>query len=233
MSRVKIAEKKFFFCLFPEFFSIFEQKFFGLWAKKLQKVYKTTFCASRDTFCDFKFFFKSFESFWIFCRNLWYGSQKFIWVSRVKIAEEIVFFVFLFRNFSNFEQKIFRLWPKNFNNLSKLPSTCPEEQIVAWIFLGSESFWIFCRNLRHGSQNSIYVSRVKIAEETVSYFSFQNFFGFWVKNFSDFRPKYFKKLSKLPSVRPQEHFLTLIFFKSFEPFWIFCRNLWYGSQKFI
>ena len=46
-------------------------------------------------------------------------------------------------------------------------------------------------------------------------FSFQIFFGFWAKNFSDFQPKNFRKLSKLPSACPEEHFVTLIFFKKF------------------
>ena len=48
--------KKVFFCFLSRFFSIFEQKFFRLLAKKLQKVFKTTFCASRGTFSDFIFF---------------------------------------------------------------------------------------------------------------------------------------------------------------------------------
>ena len=47
------------------------------------------------------------------------------------------------------------------------------------------------------------------------YFSFQIFFGFWVKCFSDFRSKNFKKLTKLTSARPEEHFVTLKFFKIF------------------
>ena len=46
-------------------------------------------------------------------------------------------------------------------------------------------------------------------------FSFQFFFGFWAKNFSDFQPKNFRKLSKLPSACPEEHFVTLIFLKKF------------------
>ena len=48
-----------------------------------------------------------------------------------------------------------------------------------------------------------------------SYFSFQNFFGFWAKNFSDFQPKNFNKLSKLPSACPEEHSVTSIFLKKF------------------
>ena len=48
-----------------------------------------------------------------------------------------------------------------------------------------------------------------------SYFSFQIFFGFWAKNFWDFQPKNFNKLSKLPSACPEEHSVTSIFFKKF------------------
>ena len=48
------------------------------------------------------------------------------------------------------------------------------------------------------------------------YSSFLNFLGFWAKTFSDFRPKKFKKLSKLPSACPEEQFVAWNFFK----FWI-------------
>ena len=46
-------------------------------------------------------------------------------------------------------------------------------------------------------------------------FSFQIFFGFWAKKFSDFRPKNFKKLSKLPSTCPEEQFVAWNFFLKF------------------
>ena len=66
-------------------------------------------------------------------------------------------------------------------------------------------------------------------------FSFQSFFfGFWARFFSDFGRKIFKKLSKLPSAWPEEQFVAWnFFFKSFESFWNFCRNLWHGSQVSI
>ena len=135
-------------------------------------------------------FFLSFETFRIFRRNIWHGSQNSIHLSRVKIAEKKFFFVFfpdlfqfLSRNFSDF-------WPKNCKNLSKLPSTCPEEQFVAWNFILSfETFRIFCRNIWHGSQNSIYVSRVKIAEKTV-------FYCFISRIFSNFEQNIFRILAK-------------------------------------
>ena len=106
------------------------------------------------------------------------------------------------KQFSNFSFRIFfGFWeksssdfrPKNFKKLSKLPSTCPEEQFVAWnFFLNFVSFWIFCRNLRHGSQISIYVSRLKISEETVFLFFFSEFF-------SDFEPNFFQTFGEKSS----------------------------------
>ena len=103
-----------------------------------------------------------------------------------------VFFPELFRilskNFSDFR-------PKNFKKFSKLP-TCPEEKFVTWFFLSFQTFRIFCRNVWHGSQNSIYVSRVKIAEKNRFFCFFPEFFRFLSKNFSDFRPKNFKKVFK-------------------------------------
>ena len=60
------------------------------------------------------------------------------------------------------------------------------------------------------------MSTVKIAEKTVFFVFFQNFFEFWAKFFSDFRPKNFKKISKLPTC-PEEKFVT---WKFFLKFWI-------------
>ena len=124
--------KKFFFVLIFRTFSEFERKVSRLLAKKLQEVVKTTFYVCRGTVCGLNFL-KKFESFWIFWRNFWHGSQNSIYVLRVKIAEEMVFFVFLFRIFFGFWAEIFSdFWPKNFKNLSKLTSACADEQFLAW-----------------------------------------------------------------------------------------------------
>ena len=99
--------------------------------------------------------------------------------------------------------------------MSKLTSTCPEDQFAAWIFfLNYESFWIFCRNFWHGSQKSIYVSRVKIAEE-LALSSFQNFFRILSEKISVFWQKNFQKLSKLPCACADEQFLAWKFFQKF------------------
>ena len=137
------------------------------------------------------------------------------------------FFRFLSKNFSDF-------WPKNFKKFSKLPSTCPEEQFVAWNFF--LKFWIVLDFLQKPSAwfSKFYlrVQSKKCGRNSFLIF-FRFFFGFWVKNFSDFRPKNFKKLSKLPSARPEEHFVTLIFFSkvlnsfgfSAETFGMVLKNL--------
>ena len=49
--------KNCFFVFFPEFFRILSKFFFRLSAKKLQKVFKTTFYVSRGTVCGLKIFF--------------------------------------------------------------------------------------------------------------------------------------------------------------------------------
>ena len=57
-------------------------------------------------------FFKSFESFWIFCRNLWHRSQFSIFVSKVKNPEEINFLIFFLEFFRILSNYFFRLLAK-------------------------------------------------------------------------------------------------------------------------
>ena len=61
--RVKIAEKIVFFVFLSTNFSNFEQNFFTLLAKKVQKFVKTNFCVSTGTTCGFKFFSKGLNPF--------------------------------------------------------------------------------------------------------------------------------------------------------------------------
>ena len=107
-----------------------------------------------------------------------------------KICGRNSFFYSSFLNCSGFWAKNFSdFWPKNVKNLSKLPSTCPEEQFVAWFFFSFESFPILCRNHWHGSQKSIYESRLKIAEKKQFFFVlFSEFFRCLSETFSDFWP---------------------------------------------
>ena len=59
------------------------------------------------------------------------------------------------------------------------------------------------------------MSRVKNREKINCLFFSSVFFGFWAKKTSDFRPKNFKKLSKLTSACSDEQFLAWKFFQKF------------------
>ena len=194
-------------------------------------------------------------------------------------------------------EEFIRFWPKNFKKFSKLPSTCPEEQFVAWIFfyfwtvldfLQKPLAWFSNFYLRFQSKNSWRNNFFNLLFRVSSDFerkifqtsgrktlrSFQNyflrvqrnslwldffFFKFWIVldflqkplawfskfylrvqskncggngffcfsfsdfffrilsgNFSDFWPKNFKKLSKLPSACADEQFLA---WRNFQKFW--------------
>ena len=138
--------------------------------------------------------FKSFESFWIFCKNLWHGSQFSIFVSRVKIAEEIVFLFFFSEFFRNFSEKFFWLLAKKFEEVVKTNFCVCRRTIFGLNFF--LKFWIFLDFLQKSlacSQNSIYVSSVKIAVKKGFFlFFFSEFFRFLSDIFSDFCPKHFK-----------------------------------------
>ena len=186
--------------------------FSDLWPKNFKKLSKLPSACSDEQFLAWNFF----QKFWTvldFLQKIWHGSQTSIFVSTVKIPEEIIFLIFFLKFFRILSGYFSDFRPKNFKKFSKLPSTCVEEQFVAWIFfLYFESFWIFWRNLWHGSQNSIYVFRVKIAEELIFLFFFSEFFRSFSERLSDFRPKNFKKLSNLPSACADEQILAWEFF---------------------
>ena len=132
-------------------------------------------------------FLKSFEPFWIFYRNLWHGSQNSIYVSRVKIAGKIVCFCFLFRIFFEIWAKTFQTFgQKNFKKFSKLPSTCPVEQSVAWSFFFLK-FWIVLYFLQKHSawfpKLYLRVQSKNCGRNSFPIFLFRIFFGFWEKFF--------------------------------------------------
>ena len=141
---------------------------------------------------------------------------------------------FSFQNFFGFWEKIFSDFrPKNVKNLSKLPSTCPEEQFVAWNFLRFESFPIFCRNHWHGSQISIYVSRVEIAEETGFWFFFADFFRILRAKFFRLSAKTLQKFSKLSSTCPAEQFVAWNSSAWFSKFYLRVQSKNFGRNSFL
>ena len=169
--------KIFFLFSIRSFFRFLSENFSDFWPKNFKNLWKLPCACPEEKFVAW-IFFKSFEPFWIFCRNLWHGSQNSIYVSTVKIAEETVFLFF----FSVF----FRILSENFQTFGQNPQEvvkinfCVSRGTICDLsfFLSFESFRIFCRNVWHGSQISIYVSRVKIAERIVFFVFFSEFFRF-------------------------------------------------------
>ena len=210
----KICGRKVF--LIPPFWNFpdFERKIFQTFGRKTSRICQNYLLRVQKNNLWLEFFLSS-ESFSIFCRNHWHGSKNYIYESRLKIAEKTVFLCFLFRIVSIFERKFFRL-------LAKYSKSCQNYRLRVqrnnlWLekfFKSFESIWIFCRNIWHGSQISIYVSRVKSAEETVFWFFFSEFF-------SDFEQKIFQTFGQKTSkscrnylLRVQRNSLWLDFFFS-------------------
>ena len=116
--ELKLRKKQFSYFSFQNFFGFWAKNFSDFWPKKRQEFVKTFFDVSRGTICFLEFFL-SFESFPIFCRNHWHGSQNSIYESRLKIAVRNCFFVF-FPDFFRFLSENFSdFWP----NLRKVVKT--------------------------------------------------------------------------------------------------------------
>ena len=196
VSRVKIAGETVFWFFFSEFFRLLSEIFFRLSAKNLQKVVKTTFCVSTGITCGFKFF----KKFWTNLDSLqkllaWFS--KFYLRVQSKNCVRNSFLIFVFRIFSTFERKFFRLLAKSSKSCENYLLRVQRNNLwLEIIFRSFDSFWIFCRNLWHGSQISIYVSRVKIAEETVFWFFFSEFFRLLSEIFFRLSAKNLQKVVK-------------------------------------
>ena len=214
----KLRKKTVSLFFFSEFFRILSEEFFRLSAKKLQENAITTFCVSRGTTCSLNFS----KKIWIVSDFL---QKPLAWFSKVylrvqsKNCGKNIFFCFLFRFFFDFWAKDSQTFgKKNFQKMWKLLLRVHINNLWLNNFLKCfEPLWIFYRNLWHGSQNSIYVSRVKIAGKMVCFFFFSEFF-------SNFERKFFRLLAK----KFQEVFKTTFYvsrgtvfgFNFFLKFWI-------------
>ena len=219
----KICGRKSFFFILPFWiFPDFERKFFQTFGRKTSRICQNYLLRVQRNNLWLEIYFKSFKSFLIFCRSLWNGSQVSIYVSRVKFAEEKVFFSFFLSEFFRIlSENFFRLSTKNLQKVVKT-TFCVTRGTICGLkifFKSFESFWNFCRNLWHGSQVSIYVSRVKFAEETVFWFFFSDFFSDFEQNFFQTFGEKSSKSCQNYLLRDQRNNLWLeIFFKSFESF---------------
>ena len=118
-------------------------------------------------------------------------SNFYLRVQRNNLWLEIIFFSSSFLSFSGFWAKNFSdFWTKNVKNLSKLPSTCPEEQFVAWFFF---EFWIVSdflqKPLARFSKFYLGVQSKNCGKKSLFLFFFSDFF----RNLSE---KFFWLLAK-------------------------------------
>ena len=207
MSRVKIAEKTVFLFYF--------QSFFELWAKIIQ-----TFGQKTSRICQNYLLRVQRKNLWLFFK-FWNVSdflQKHlawfpIFYLRVqsKNCGKNSFFC-IFPEFFRILSKIFSDFrPNNIKKISKLP-TCPEEKFVTWNFF--LNFWIVLDFLQKPSAwfSNFYLRvQSKNCGKNSFFVLFSEFFRIMSENNSDFWPKNFKNLSKLPSTCPEEEFVA--FFK--------------------
>ena len=198
------GRKSFFFILPFWIFPDFERKFFQTFGRKTSRICQNYLLRVQRNNLWLEMYFKSFKSFWIFCRNLWNGSQVSKYVSRKKNCGRNSFLIFLFRIFSDFQRKFFQTFgEKSSKSCQNYLLRDQRNNLVVEIFFKSfESFWIFCRNLWNGSQVSIYVSRVKFAEETVFWFFFSEIF-------SDFEQKFFQTFGQKTSRKCDNYLLRV------------------------
>ena len=119
--------------------------------------------------------------------------------------------------FQILREKFFRLSAKKLQKLSKLPSTCSEEQFVAWNFF--LKFWIVLDLLQKPSArfSKVYlrVYSKNCGRNSFLIFLFRIFSDFQRKIFQTFGQKTSEKLSKLPSACLEEQFVASKFFKKF------------------
>ena len=115
-----MRKKKFFFHSSFWIFPDFEREFFQTFDRKTSRICQNYLLRVQRNNLWLNIYFKSFKSFWIFCRSLWNGSQVSIYVSRVKFAEENVFFSFFLSEFFRIlSENFFRLSAKNLQKVVK------------------------------------------------------------------------------------------------------------------
>ena len=181
------------------------QNFFGFWAKIFsdfrrkifKKLSKLPSACPEDQFVAWNIFLK----IWFVLDFL---QKPLAWFSNIylrlqsKNCGRNSFLIFLFRIFSAFERKFSQTFgEKSSKSCQNYLLRVQRNNLWLEIFFRSfDSFWIFCRNLWHGSQISIYVSRVKIAEETVFWFFFSEFFRLLSENFLRLSAKNLQKVVK-------------------------------------
>ena len=181
------------------------QIFFGFWAKNLsdfrpknfKKLSKLPSACPEDQFVAWNIFLKIWFVLDFLQKPLAWFSNIYLRVQSKNCGRNS-FLIFLFRIFSAFERKFSQTFgEKSSKSCQNYLLRVQRNNLWLEIFFRSfDSFWIFCRNVWHGSQISIYVSRVKIAEETVFWFFFSEFFRLLSENFLRLSAKNLQKVVK-------------------------------------
>ena len=203
------------------------QNFFGFWAK-----FFSDFGGNSSKSCqnyllrvqrNNLWLEKIFKKFWFVLDFL---KKPLAWFSIIYLRVQSKncgrnsFLIFLFRFCSDFERKIFQTFgQKTSKSCQNYLLRVHRNNLWLQIFLKScEPFWIFYRNFWHGFQNSLYVSRVKIALETFFLFLFSDFFR--ILSETSFRLSA-KKLQKVVKTTFCVSTGTTCGFKFLRKFWTF------------
>ena len=223
--------KKQFFCFLFRNFSIFERNFFRLLAKS-SKSCENYILRVHSNNLWLQNFSKRFEPFWIFFRNLEHGSQISIYESRVKIAEETVFLFFFSDFFRILREKIFQTFGQKTSKSSQNYLLRVQRNSL-WL----EIFFLkFCIVLDFLQKPSAWFSNFYPLVQSKNC-GRNSFFCFLFRIFSIFERNFDRLLANFS--KSCENYLLRVHrnnlwlqknLKRFEPFWIFCRNLWHGSQ---
>ena len=187
-----MRKKQFFFVFFSELFRLLSENFSDFWPI-IQKFVKTTFCVSIGTICGLKYFLKVLNRFDIFCRNLWHGSQISIYVSRVKIEEETVFWFFFSEIFRILSEIFFRLSTKKLQKVVKTTFYVSRGAVCGLNFF--LKFWIVLDFLHKPSAwFSKFYPRVQSKN-----CGRNSFLIFLLRIFSDFERKFFQTFGEKSS----------------------------------
>ena len=224
-----------FFCFsFQNFFRILSENFSDFWPKNFKKLSKLPSACADEQFLAWR----NFQNFWavlVFLQKPLAWFSEFYLRVQGKLSGRNSFLNFFFRTFSNFERNIFRLLAKKTSrSCQNWPLRVQTNNFrLEFFFKSFEPFWIFCRNLWHGSQTSIFVSRVKTPEELYLLFFFSYFFRILSEKFIRLLAKKLQEVFKTTLYVSRGTVCGLKLFFNFEQFWIFCRNLWHGPQNSI
>ena len=157
------GKNSFFVFLFAIFFRLLGNIFSDFWPKHFKKLWKLTSACPQEQLEALNFFKKIWTVLNFLQKPLAWFSKIYLRVQS-KICGRNNFFYSSFLNF-------FEVWAKIFQTSGQKTSRSFQNYILR---VQRYSLWL--EILRHGSKNSIYMSRVKISEGTVFLFFFSEFF---------------------------------------------------------